>query len=204
MKRFYVAALTGRSGSGKSYAGDYLKAKGVAVLDGDKVAREVVKPGERALDELVRSFGEGILFEDGSLNRRALADLCFSDPKLQSKLNSITHPAIIERLTERFEELKEAGEAYCLVEAAALIESGFYAICDKAVMIRAPHSAAVERIMNRDGLSREQAEARLAAQTTEVEVEPLCDMIIDNDSSLEDFNIKLDGLKAKLDEWFGE
>ena len=123
MKRFYVAALTGRSGSGKSYASEYLRTKGIPTVDGDLVAREVVKPGEKCLRELVRAFGEEILFPDGTLNRRMLGDLCFSDPKKKEKLDEITHPCIIERMLELFEQLRKQGYRYSLVEAAAVIES---------------------------------------------------------------------------------
>lgn len=202
MSRFYVAALTGRSGSGKSYASDYLAARGVPMLDGDDVAREVVQKGERTLRELVKEFGEDILLPDGALNRRRLADICFADPKKQEVLNSITHPAIIRRLTARFDELKEAGKGYCVVEAPALIESGLYAVCDRIIMICAPFETEIERITERDGITREQAEARLNAQADPETVRPLCDVVIDNDGSLIDFDKKLAELKDKLDEWF--
>lgn len=200
--RFYVAALTGRSGSGKSCASDYLRERGVAVLDGDDAARAVVQKGERTLLELAEAFGDGILLPDSSLNRQKLADICFADDDKKETLNAITHPAIISRLTDEFDRLKNEGEVYCVVEAPALIESGLYAVCDRIIMICAPEEDEIERIMTRDGLTREQALARLNAQADPEQVRPLCDLVIDNDGSLEQFYQKLDELKVKLDEWF--
>ncbi len=204
MKRFYVAALTGRSGSGKSYASEYLRTKGIPTVDGDLVAREVVKPGEKCLRELVRAFGEEILFPDGTLNRRMLGDLCFSDPKKKEKLDEITHPCIIERMLELFEQLRKQGYRYSLVEAAAVIESGLYAVCDKLIMITSDRESQIARIMRRDQLSREQAQTRIDAQIREDELRRLCDVVIVNDGSIEDFNKKLDSLAVQLEEWFSE
>ena len=204
MNKFYVAALTGRSGSGKSYASEYLRAKGIPSIDGDDVAREVVRPGEKCLQDLVREFGEEILHEDGTLNRRLLGDLCFSDPRKKERLDAITHPYIIERTTAYFDRLKEAGHRYCLVEAAAVVESGLYIVCDKLIMITSDRAAQVGRIIARDGLTVEQANTRLDAQIDEDELRALCDIVIDNSGSLEEFNQKLDALAEKLEHWFGE
>lgn len=204
MNKFYVAALTGRSGSGKSYASEYLRAKGIPSIDGDDVAREVVRPGEKCLRELVREFGEEILHEDGTLNRRLLGDLCFSDSRKKERLDAITHPYIIERTTVYFDRLKEAGHRYCLVEAAAVVESGLYIVCDKLIMITSDRAAQVGRIIARDGLTVEQANTRLDAQIDEDELRALCDIVIDNSGSLEEFNQKLDALAEKLEHWFGE
>ena len=94
MSGFFVAALTGRSGAGKSLASVFLAEHGVPVLDGDKVARQVVEPGEPCLRELAEVFGRDILFEDGTLNRRKLGSICFADPEKKKTLNAITHPLI--------------------------------------------------------------------------------------------------------------
>ncbi|MEG0750610.1 MAG: dephospho-CoA kinase [Oscillospiraceae bacterium] len=202
MRKFYVAALTGRSGSGKSYASGYLRAKGIPVIDGDAVAREVVRTGSGTLKELVRAFGSGILKDNGSLNRRALADMCFADEKKKKKLNSITHPAIIEKLTEDFERLSSEGHRYCLVEAAALVESGLYAVCDRTIMITSNEKLEIARIVSRDGITAAQAKTRLDAQLRPDEVRALCDVELTNDGDLSQFDKKLDVLAEQLNEWF--
>jgi dephospho-CoA kinase len=204
VKKFYVAALTGRSGTGKSYASEYLAKKGVATIDGDKVSRMVVEPGSRCLEELVKAFSDSILLEDGSLNRRKLGDMVFSDKSKKKTLNRIIHPHIIERLLSMFDALKEQGEAYCVVEAGALVESGLYAVCDKIVMITADESRQIQRIMARDKITEQQAITRLHAQLSVDEVKDLCDVIIANNGTIAEFESKLDILAGQLNAWFKE
>jgi len=202
LKKFFVAALTGRSGSGKSYASDYLRKRGIPALDGDFVARQVVEKGSRCLSELVRAFGADILDADGALNRRRLGDICFSDRAKKEKLDSITHPYIIEKLLAEFDALSEQGNRYCLVEAGAIVESGLYAICDKIIMITSDESLQIARIVERDGLTVQQARTRLQAQLSVDEVKNLCDVIISNDGTLQEFEEKLDILAKQLETWF--
>ena len=202
MSKFYVAALTGSSGTGKSYASDYLFAKGIPVIDGDVVAREVVEPGSRCLRELVSEFGEEILNENGTLHRRKLAELSFSNPKRKAKLDSITHPRIIERTLERFDELHKEGYSYCIVEAAALIESGFYANCDKIILIRSTLDKQIERIVNRDSITEKEARTRISAQVSDTLIRSLADYEIENNGSLDAFEKKLDELAVLFDGWF--
>ncbi len=202
MSRFYVAALAGRSGAGKSFASAYLEKKGVPVVDGDDVARAVVGPGSPCLAALVREFSADILLEDGSLNRRLLGERCFADADKKRRLDEITHPFIIERMLDRFDELHEKGYAYCLVEAPALIESGLYAVCDRIILVTAGEDVLVGRIMARDGLSREQAQTRVRAQMAEDAVRKLSDAVVENTGTPEEFCKKLDELKVQLDIWF--
>lgn len=202
MSKFYVAALTGGSGTGKSYASDYLAAEGIPVVDGDVVAREVVFPGSRCLSELAAEFGEGILREDGSLNRRKLAAIGFSDQKKKARLDAITHPYIIERMLNRFEHLHKDGYGYCLVEAAALVESGLYANCDKIILVTAGREQQIARIIERDRLTREEAETRIEAQLNDSLIRSLADYEIENNGTLEEFRQKLDILKESFQRWF--
>lgn len=202
MKRFYVAALTGRSGSGKSYASVVLAGLGVPVVDGDVLSREVTGKGSRCLAKLVRAFSPEILNEDGTLNRRRLADICFADPAQKRRLENITHPYIIERLLHYYDAIKAKGERVCLVEAAALIESGLYANCDKIILITADEQLQIERIMRRDNLTEHQAKSRLEAQMPVDDVKDLCDVIITNNGTLAEFEIKLKELAKNLNDWF--
>jgi dephospho-CoA kinase len=202
LKKFFVAALTGRSGSGKSYASEYMSGRGVPIIDGDVVARGVVGKNSRCLRELVRAFGADILKEDGELNRKKLADICFPDRRKKRRLDSITHPYIIEKLLDGFDEYKSRGHDYCVVEAGALVESGLYAVCDKIVMVTASEESQIERIIKRDGITEQQARTRLQAQLGADEIRGLCDMVITNDGTIEEFEAKLDVLIGQLEGWF--
>jgi len=202
VKRFSIVALTGRSGSGKSFAADYLKQLGVQVIDGDDVARQVVRKGSKCLKELVKAFSEDILNDNGTLNRKKLADICFADKAKKRKLDKITHPYIIERMVVLFDDLKSEGHRYCVVEAGAVVESGLYTVCDKMIMITADEDRQIERIVERDNITEQQARARLAAQLDADEVEGLCDVVIANDGTIEEFKVKIENLAKKLNEWF--
>ena len=202
MKLFYVAALTGRSGTGKSLASEYLAKKGVPVIDGDVVAREVVTFGSKCLKELTEEFSSDILNADGTLNRKALADIAFSDLAKKTKLDSIIHPYIIDDILNRFDALHKQGYKYCVVEAAALIESGLYANCDKIIMVKSSREKQIERIIQRDGLTKEQAVRRLDAQLSDELVKQLADWTIVNDGTEQEFYKKLDELIEMFKKWF--
>lgn len=204
MSKFYVVALTGRSGTGKSFASEYLAKLGVPVIDGDDVAREVVEKGMPCLDTLVKEFSPSILKEDGTLNRRGLADICFPDPKKKRRLDEITHPYIIKRMVEYFDVLHESGEKYCVVEAAALIESGLYAVCDKTIMVTADEDKIIKRIMKRDGITMQQAKHRIDGQMNEDAVKQVSEIIVTNNATKEEFCAKLKQVKNQLDIWFNE
>ncbi len=204
MSKFYVVALTGRSGTGKSFASEYLAKLGVPIIDGDDVAREVVEKGMPCLNALVKEFSKDILNEDETLNRRKLADICFPDPKKKRRLDDITHPYIIKRMVEYFDVLHENGERYCVVEAAALIESGLYAVCDKTIMVTADEDKIIKRIMKRDGLTMQQAKNRIDGQMNEDAVKQVSEIIITNNASKEEFCAKLKQVKNQLDIWFNE
>ena len=202
MKFFYVAALTGRSGTGKSLASVYLSKKGIPVIDGDDVAREVVVPPSKCLNELVKEFSDEILSKDGTLDRKALADISFGDRRKKEMLDRITHPYIIESILEKFEMLHKEGYKYCVVEAAALIESGLYANCDKIVLITSSRDNQISRIIRRDGISAQQAEMRIDAQVSDETIMQLADYVIENSGTQEEFHNKLDELINKFEEWF--
>ncbi len=202
MNTFYVAALTGQSGTGKSYASRYLAQNGIAIIDGDIVAREVVTPNSDCLLRLIEEFSVEILNPDGTLNRRHLAKICFSDPEKKILLDTITHPFIIKEIIKKFDVLQQEGHRFCVIEAAALIESGLYTSCDKIIMIKAEREQKISRIMERDSITREQAETRISAQLDEDLIEKLSHEVIENNGDRQQFNQQLDGLIVKLNKWF--
>lgn len=204
MSAFFVAALTGRSGAGKSLASAFLAEHGVPVLDGDQVARQVVEPGEPCLDELVKAFGADILQPDGTLNRRKLGDICFADPEKKHTLNAITHPHILESMQRTFAALKAAGERCCVVEAAALLESGLDKLCDRIILVTADEDTLVARIMQRDGLTEQQARTRVRSQMNEDVIRAMADAVVVNNGDETALHEQLQALLAKLDGWYHE
>jgi len=158
-----LVGLTGKTGAGKSTVSDYLKQKGAYIIDGDIVARKVLADNNALLNKLKEEFGEGVLNPDGALNRRALAKEAFSTPEKTEKLNSIMHPAINNFI---FEEACKAFLDYdvVIVDAAAIIESGFAEKSDYLIVVHAPVEIRKERIIKRDGLSEADADVRINGQ----------------------------------------
>ncbi len=204
MSAFSIVGLTGPSGSGKSYAAGYLSGCGFAVIDADQTARAVVEPGSPCLADLAAAFPDSILNPDGSLNRRKLADLCFSDPARQKQLNAITHPYILRALTTQYGVLEKAGKRCCIVEAGALFESDMPDRCDRIIFITANRPVLVARIVQRDGISAAQAETRLNAQTDPESVRDRCDVFLENNGTLAEFERKLEQLAGQLNVWYQE
>ena len=158
-----LVGLTGKTGAGKSTVSDYLKEKGAYIIDGDIVARQVLVDNNDLLNKLVNEFGKGILNSDGALNRRALAKEAFSTPESTCRLNSIMHPVINDCI---FAEAEKAFADYdvVIVDAAAIIESGFTKKSDYLVVVHAPEDVRKERIIKRDNLTEEDALVRIKGQ----------------------------------------
>ncbi len=173
-----LLGLTGKTGAGKSTVSKYLKEKGAYVIDGDIVAREVLVDNAPLLNKLAESFGEDIL-ENGVLNRKKLAEKAFISPENTKLLNSIMHPAINEKIQT------EANEAFkthnvVIVDAAAIIESGYADTCDKLIVVTAPEEIRKERIIKRDNISEKDAIIRINGQKTDNFYNDKADYIIRN------------------------
>ncbi len=157
-----LVGLTGKTGAGKSTISKYLSEKGAYIIDGDIVARQVLVDDARLLPRLSQAFGN-ILNPDGTLNRKSLAKAAFSTPEKTRLLNSLMHPAINEAINRRAEE-GFVNHQVVVVDAAAIIESGFAEQCDIMVVAHAPEDIRLERIMRRDNISREDAVVRINGQ----------------------------------------
>jgi dephospho-CoA kinase len=178
--------LTGSIGVGKSFVSSVLAELGCRVLDADQTAREVVKPDSPALRELVATFGSQILRPDGSLDRPALGAVVFADAAQRVVLNSLLHPYIIAEQDRTLAEWAAADpQGIAVVDAALMIESGGYKRFDKLIVVHCRDEVQLERLMTRDGLSREQAEQRIAAQMPQEEKKKLADYLIDTSDGFE-------------------
>ena len=190
----FRVALTGGIASGKSTVADLFAALGVPVIDTDVIAREVVEPGQPALEEVAAAFGPGVLGPDGRLDRRRLRDIVFADPAARRRLEAILHPAIRARMEARS---REAAGPYQLLVIPLLAEGGRRDHVDRVLLVDVPESAQVERLMRRDGSSREQARAALAAQASRAVRQAIADDVIENTGGVED-------LRARVAELHGE
>lgn len=183
-----VLGLTGPSGAGKGALAEAFAPYDVPQLDTDAIYHELLVPPSPCLDALVERFGEGILAQDGTLNRPVLAAIVFAPdaPKEHiASLNHITHRFILEETQKRIEKFRTAGKPAVLVDAPLLYESGFDAACDKIIAVIAPRAIRLARIMRRDSLPREAAEARLQAQKTDDFYTARADFVVVNDGGAE-------------------
>ncbi len=173
--------LTGGIASGKSTVSEAFARLGAKVLDADEVAREVVLPGKPAWTKLRHTFGSEFFHPDGRLNRSKLRRLVFADPEQRSRLNAIVHPEVMREIDFRFEQLTSSAEhAVVLVDIPLLIEVGVAHRFDKVVVVYANESVQVMRLMQRDGLSREEARQALSVQIDLREKAKKADFVIDN------------------------
>ena len=169
--------ITGGIGSGKSALTDHLAAHGVAIVDADRAARDVVAPGEAALDAIACRFGEGILRDDGTLDRAALRRIVFTDPDARRWLESLTHPLIGARLQAG---LAQARSAYAVLSSPLLLEGRQRELVDVVVVVDAPEEVQLARTVQRDKHDAALVRAIMAAQMDRQQRLTLADRVIDN------------------------
>lgn len=193
-----VIGLTGGIATGKSTFAALLRARGVPVVDADALARAVVEPGTPALAEIAREFGAEVLRPDGTLDRKRLGERVFADAGARRRLEEITHPAV--RAAMLAETLRLAGEGHALVfyDAPLLYEVGLDAVLDSVVVVWAPRALQRRRLVERDGLSPEEAEARLAAQLPVDEKAARADRVVENAGPEAELSAKADRLLEDL------
>jgi dephospho-CoA kinase len=188
--------LTGGIGAGKSEVSARLAAQGAVVIDADAIAREVVEPGTEGLAEVVEAFGPEVLLPDGTLDRPRLGEIVFADPELRGKLNEIIHPRVGARMAELE---REAGPASIVVHDVPLIaESGRTDAYDLVVVVDVPPRVQLDRLVRRRGMTREQAEARMAAQAGREQRLAIADIVIDNSGSLAELDRQVGDLWSEL------
>ena len=170
--------LSGGIGAGKSTVSATFSELGGIVVDGDVIAREVVEPGTEGLAKLIEAFGEGILHEDGALNRPALAAIAFSDDEKRQTLNGIVHPLVAHRRSELIAAAAE--DAVIVEDIPLLVESGMAPMFPLVVIVHADEDVRVKRLIEHRGFSEQDARARIAAQATEEQRRAVADVWLDN------------------------
>jgi dephospho-CoA kinase len=180
--RTFRVALTGGIASGKSAVADAFSALGVAVLDTDQIARDVVAPGTAGLAAIVDQFGPEALDSNGQLDRRRMRELVFSNPERRRKLEAITHPAIRAELARRSQA---ANGSYQIHAIPLFVEGGGKGNYDRVLVVDCPEAKQIERVMIRDKVDASQAKQTLAAQASRDQRLAAAHDVITNDGSLE-------------------
>jgi dephospho-CoA kinase len=196
------AGLTGGIGSGKSAVSERLASLGAAIIDADKAARAVVEPGTPGLERIAEAFGPGVLRDDGSLDRAALAGIVFGDDAARARLNAIVHPLVGEHMRAAEEAAVEAGgpDAVLVHDIPLLAEGGTSAQFDLVIVVDVPAELQVERLAGQRGMPAEEARARMAAQATRQQRLAVADIVIDNSGTLADLDRRVGEVWAQLRE----
>ena len=179
--RAFRVGLTGGIASGKSTAAKFFGALGVPILDSDQVARDVVEPGQPPLERLVERFGRKILTPDGHLDRPALRDIVFADPRARADLEALTHPAIGAAMEARSAAV---GGPYQILVIPLLVEKNLAAHVDRVLVVDCDEELQIRRLRDRDGSTPEQVQAILKAQVPRAARLKAANDIIHNDTDM--------------------
>ncbi len=185
MNRNISIGLTGPTGAGKSTLRALTGEFGLEWLDCDEVARQIVEPGQPALAELAAHFGSDVILPDGTLDRRLVASRAFPTEEGRAALNSITHPKVLERLLELSEKAFAEGRQV-VIDAPLLFEGRVDSICQATIAVLAPRQERLQRIMERDSISEEQALLRMNAQPDDDFYRSRCTYTLYNDGTGEE------------------
>ena len=189
--------LTGNIAVGKSFVAARFTELGAAVIDADRVSRELMEPGAPLYTRVAEVFGLEILNKDGTIDRRRLGSIVFASEEKRHLLAGIAHPAIHEAIARKIAE-KEKTSNLVVVDAALLIETGGYREYDRLIVVACPPALQLIRLMSRDGLAENEAKARIAAQMPTDEKIRLADYVIDTSGAPERTLEQTDVIHQKL------
>jgi dephospho-CoA kinase len=178
--------LTGGIGSGKSTVAKILAEFGAPIIDADKVAHTTYAPNGAAYAAVVDAFGEEIVAQDRTIDRKKLGAIVFGNPDRLNKLTSIVWPATLQSIRENLSDLRASAKTPVIVEAAILIEANWQSLCDEIWLVRATRQAVIDRIECQRGLKPAETEARIRAQLSDDERARHASLVIDNNGSLDE------------------
>ncbi len=194
-----TVGLTGGIASGKSVVSSFFKGLGACVIDADLIAREVTSPFSKAWKGIVNYFGKGILEKDLTINRQRLADIVFNDPEKLVQLNNLTHPEIFREAERRIRDIQRVdSQAVIIVEAALLVEGKSWKRFDKLIVVYAPKELQIKRLVEKRGVSLEEAKRRIEAQLPIEEKIEVADFVIPNEGSLAETQKEVEKVFRKL------
>lgn len=189
-----IFGLTGNTGSGKSTVAKMLGDEGVAVVDADQLARDVVAPGTPALEAIRKTFGEDFITQQGELKRKELARVVFSSREALAKLEAITHPQIAAKAAELFAKASVLGTELGVYDSAILVESGQANSFAGLIVVATSRDLQIQRIIARDGLSQQDAILRIDAQLSQETKIEQADYVVRNDGTLLDLASEIPAL----------
>lgn len=192
-----IIGLTGSIACGKSTVAAALRDMGATIIDGDQLSRQVTAENGPALPAIRQAFGDGVFHPDGTLNRRALGALVFESDAAREKLNAIVHPLVISLTRQRILEAQQAGAEVCVLDVPLLYETGMDALCHRVWCVWLPREIQLQRLMARDGFTRQEAQARLRSQLSADEKASRAEIVIDTSGSMDYTKAKLPALFAK-------
>ncbi|MDP6867952.1 MAG: dephospho-CoA kinase [Acidimicrobiales bacterium] len=189
--------LTGSIGSGKSTVAALLVERGAVLLDADAIVREIQEPGTPVFAAMVERWGDGIVADDGTLDRQAVADRAFGNVDELAALNAIVHPAVADEMTRRREALAGT-DATVILDIPLLVESGHEGLAG-IIVVDVDPELAVERLIKYRGFAETDARGRIARQASRTDRLARADVVVDNSGSLEDLIAQVDNVQAWLD-----
>ncbi len=194
-----VIGLTGNMACGKTVVARMFEELGAKIIDADYIARLVVEPGEPAWKDILEKFGHEILNPDKTINRKKLGDVVFRDKEKREELNRITHPRIIDKIKFMLEEYRKENVKVVIVEAALIVErGGMKSIISDLIVVTADEEAQIKRLIERDGISREEALTRIKAQMPVSEKVKFATYVIDNSRTLEETRKQVEEVWKKI------
>ena len=193
--------LTGGIATGKTSVERILRSLGIPTFDADEYARKVVEPGQPALREIVEEFGSGVLHPDGTLDRQALGHIIYGDEAKRRRLERITHPRIMGTIFDEVATLGRAGVPIVVVSAALLFEAGYETKFDGVLVVSCSSAEQLQRIMDRDGYTEQQAMRRIEAQMPLGDKAALADWLVDTSGTREETAVLVGALVRR---WRGE
>lgn len=194
-----IIGLTGSIASGKSTISAMLKEKGFPIIDADLVARIVVEPGTQTLQEIEEVFGKEVMKDDGTLNREALGQIIFHNPVKRKQLNDLMHPAIRAEMLHQRDKLIQDGHSTIIMDIPLLFESKLQHFVEKIMVVSVTEETQLQRLMERNSLSIEEAKARIQSQLPISEKEKGADAVIYNNGSKVESKEQLERLLIKWD-----
>ena len=192
--RTFVVVLTGGIAAGKTAVSGLFAQRGVPVIDTDRIAHEIVEPGQPALKQIAEAFGPEFLGADGRLDRKKMRNAIFSSPRQKNRLEGILHPAIVAEADRR---IAQTDAPWCILVVPLLTETSLLPSIDRVLVVDVEETMQIERVMARDKISRQQAQSILAAQTSRRQRLALADDVLDNSGSLDQLKTAVNELHRK-------
>lgn len=186
--------ITGGIGSGKTTVANLFARQGIPVIDSDVIARSLLAPGEDSYNKVVNNYGESILRPDKSIDRTKLKNLVFSNKHSKKKLEEILHPEVRKRIVS---EINKLTSSYCIIVVPLLIEAGFLDLVDRVLVIITDKELQISRVVERDGMSREEIIKIINSQSTNQEKLEIADDVINNDEDNHSLIRQVEGLHKK-------